>query len=150
MFDEVYNKVRGDFARGAAMVAVSGGLDPIHIGHYRMLKDASEHGIVVVILNSDEWLKRKKGYALMPFEERQEILECCMYVDYVVPVDDSDGTVCEALRILKPDFFANGGDRNVESTPEVSLCKELGIKMLWNVGGEKIQSSSALIDNVKK
>ena len=59
-------------------------------------------------------------------------------------VDDTDGTVCEALRRIKPDYFANGGDRKTNNTPEMDVCEELGIEMLWGVGGGKIQSSSTL------
>ena len=121
-------------------VAVSGGFDPIHKGHVRMIREASEHGYVIVIVNSDEWLMRKKGYVFMSFEERAEILNAI----------DDDGTVCENLRRLKPDAFANGGDRKGDNVPEVSVCKELGIKMLWNVGGEKTQSSSELVAKQKE
>ena len=64
-------------------------------------------------------------------------------------VDDSDNTVCEALKRIKPDYFANGGDRILSNTPEMKLCHELGIQMLWNVGGGKEQSSSSLVNNVK-
>ena len=63
---------------------------------------------------------------------------------------DDDDTVCENLRRLKPDAFANGGDRKDDNVPEVAVCKELGIKMLWNVGGEKSQSSSELVAKQKE
>jgi len=130
-------------------VAVSGGFDPVHVGHVRMILEAAEVGDVIVIANSDEWLMRKKGYVFMPWKERAEILASIKGVLKVVPVDDSDGTVCEALRREKPTFFANGGDRKTDNTPEMDVCSELGIGLLWEVGGGKIQSSSELVKNVK-
>ena len=130
-------------------VAVSGGFDPVHVGHVRMILEAAEVGDVIVIANSDEWLMRKKGYVFMPWEERAEILASIRGVIKVVTVDDSDGTVCEALRREKPTFFANGGDRKTDNTPEMDVCSELGIGLLWEVGGGKIQSSSELVKNVK-
>jgi len=132
------------------IVCVSGGMDPIHVGHVRMILEASKFGDVVVILNSDQWLLRKKGFSFMPWEERAEILRAIRGVVDVVRVNDEDGTVCEALRRIKPDYFANGGDRKNENTPEVSLCLELDIKMLWCVGGGKIQSSSDLVSLASK
>ena len=131
------------------LIAVSGGFDPMHKGHVRMIREASKHGDVVVILNSDDWLERKKGYKFMNFEERSYIAGSIKGVVLTSGVDDHDGTVCEALRRIKPDFFANGGDRYDTNTPEMDVCKELGIKMLWNIGGGKEQSSSSLVNKVK-
>jgi len=127
------------------VVCVSGGFDPVHIGHLRMLREAAAFGKVIVIVNSDDWLMRKKGYIFMPLEERCEILCGFTAVDETVVVDDADGTVCEALQRVRPTYFANGGDRKNNNTPEIQLCKELGIKLLWNMGGGKIQSSSDLV-----
>ena len=126
-------------------IAVSGGFDPIHIGHVRMILGASRHGQVIVIVNSDEWLIRKKNYNFMTWSDRAEILAGIKGVTSVHRVDDSDGTVCEALRRLRPDYFANGGDRKNNNTPEMNVCNELGIELLWNVGGEKIRSSSTIV-----
>jgi len=126
---------------------VSGGFDPLHIGHLRMIKEAAQHGKVIVVVNSDAWLLRKKGFIFMPFEERKEIIEGYTEVDRVEAVDDSDGTVCEALWRLKPTYFANGGDRTSNNTPEMRVCEQLGIEMLWSVGGGKIQSSSEMVAN---
>lgn len=126
---------------------VSGGFDPLHIGHLRMIKEAAQHGKVIVVVNSDAWLLRKKGFIFMPFEERKEIIEGYTEVDRVEAVDDSDGTVCEALWRLKPTYFANGGDRTSNNTPEMRVCQQLGIEMLWSVGGGKIQSSSEMVAN---
>ena len=126
-------------------IMVSGGFDPIHKGHVRMILAAAEHGEVVVVANSDDWLMRKKGYVFMPWEERAEIISAIRGVREVVRVDDSDNTVCEALARCNPHAFANGGDRKGENTPEVRFCTENDIELLWNVGGEKIQSSSELV-----
>jgi D-beta-D-heptose 7-phosphate kinase/D-beta-D-heptose 1-phosphate adenosyltransferase len=132
------------------VVAVSGGFDPMHIGHVRMIQNSAEIGDVLVIINSDDWLKRKKGYVFMPFEERAEILSAVKGVVSIVSVDDTDNTVCEALRTHAPDYFANGGDRKQKNTPEMTVCEELGIEMLWSMGGGKIQSSSWLVESSKK
>ena len=128
------------------LIAVSGGFDPIHKGHVRMIREAAKLGDVIVILNSDDWLMRKKDYKFMDFIERSYIAGSIKGVIMTSGVDDSDGTVCEALRRIKPDAFANGGDRYDTNTPEMDICKELGIEMLWNIGGEKEQSSSDLVD----
>tara|TARA_R110000824_G_scaffold237944_3_gene426718 strand:+ start:931 stop:1446 length:516 start_codon:yes stop_codon:yes gene_type:complete len=127
-------------------VCVSGGFDPVHIGHLRMLQEAATFGKVIAIVNSDDWLMRKKGYIFMPFEERCEILLGFIAVTETVAVNDADGTVCEALQRVKPTYFANGGDRKVDNTPEMKLCEELDIELLWNTGGGKIQSSSDLVN----
>ena len=132
-------------------VVVSGGFDPVHVGHVRMIRDASRYGDVLVIINSDEWLMRKKGYVFMPWKERAEIMGNIKGVTVVTSVDDSDGTVCEALIRCKPHAFANGGDRKDKNTPEMDLCDHIGIEMMWAVGGNnKPQSSSWLINNIKE
>jgi len=131
-------------------IMVSGGFDPIHVGHVRMIIEASQYGDVIVVANSDEWLYRKKGYNFMGFNERREILMALKGVIDVVAVDDEDGTVCEALKRLRPTYFANGGDRTTKNTPEQSVCEELGIQMLWSIGGQKIQSSSVLVESSGK
>jgi D-beta-D-heptose 7-phosphate kinase/D-beta-D-heptose 1-phosphate adenosyltransferase len=124
---------------------VSGGFDPVHIGHLRMMREAAQYGNLIVIVNSDEWLMRKKGYIFMPFEERCEILRGFACVHDTASVEDTDNTVCEALRRLKPDYFANGGDRKTNNTPEMEVCNESKIELLWKMGGGKIQSSSELV-----
>jgi cytidyltransferase-like protein len=128
-------------------IAVSGGFDPMHVGHLRMIKEAAKHGKLTVILNTDEWLLRKKGYVFMSWDERAEIIETYDFVERVVPARDEDKTVVENLKELKPDIFANGGDRKNENTPEVKYCKENNIEMMWNVGGGKVQSSSTMVNN---
>ncbi|MAH44326.1 cytidyltransferase [Candidatus Pacearchaeota archaeon] len=118
-------------------VMVSGGFDPVHVGHIRMIREAAEYGDVIVIANSDEWLHREKGFNFMEFNSRYEILDSIKGVVEVDSVNDSDGTVCEAIKRHKPTYFANGGDRRKENTPEVRLCKELGVELLWGIGGEE-------------
>lgn len=132
-------------------VAVSGGFDPIHIGHVRMIREASKLGDVIVILNSDRFLVNKKGFAFMPYEERREILESIVGVMEVVECIDEDQSVCKTLEMLKPDIFANGGDRrNEEEIPEDKTCEKCDIEMVFNVGsGGKIQSSSELVKKVR-
>lgn len=126
------------------MVAVSGGFDPVHIGHIRLFKEAKKLGDkLIIILNTDKFLKKKKGYVFMPYRERKEIIENIKYVDKVVRCIDRDQTVCKTLESLKPHIFANGGDRKPGNVPEVKICKTIGCKMVYNVGkGGKVQSSS--------
>ena len=112
-----------------------------------MIQEASQYGEVIVIVNSDDWLMRKKGYIFMPFKERCEILQGFTGVRETSAVDDTDNTVCEALRRIKPTYFANGGDRKNNNTPEMDVCEAEGIQLLWNVGGGKIQSSSTLVSD---
>ncbi len=129
------------------IVAVSGGFDPLHVGHLRMIQAAKRLGTrLVVIVNGDEFLLRKKGYVFMPLDERIEILRGLRDVDDVVVAVDRDQTVSETLLLVKPHVFANGGDRRVEGEiPEARICRELGIEMVFNVGGDKVQSSSDLV-----
>jgi cytidyltransferase-like protein len=134
------------------IVAVTGGFDPIHIGHVRMIQEAKKLGDeLVVIINNDNWLRAKKGFVFMPQEERREIIEALAEVDRVVFTehgpDCTDISVCDDLRRVRPHIFANGGDRKPDGVPvpEAGVCEELGIKMVYNVGrGGKIQSSSCL------
>ena len=141
------------------IIIVSGGFDPVHKGHIRMFREAANLGANVIIgLNSDEWLTRKKGKPFMKWEERAEILESCKFVTQVLSIDDSDDTACDIIKqvcSLYRDFdvniyFANGGDRKKGNVPELDVCRELNVTMLWGIGGGKIQSSSWLINGEKK
>jgi cytidyltransferase-like protein len=144
-------------------VAISGGFDPVHIGHIRLIKEAKNLGDrLVVIANNDNWLIKKKGFTFMLQNERKAILEAILGVDEVIttshPENPADMSVSEELKKIKPNIFANGGDRNETdaANPKSSLykdietCKKLGIKMVFNVGGEKIQSSSALVKKARE
>ena len=135
---------------------VSGGFDPIHVGHIELFEKARELSDELwVILNTDEFLANKKGKPFMPFEERRKILKSLSVVDVVVPCVDKDQTVCKTLKKLKKTtaitdtelFFCNGGDRTSgKNTPEHKLCEEIGIKTVYGLG-DKIQSSSWLTNN---
>lgn len=135
------------------IVAVSGGFDPIHIGHVRMFNEAKKLGDkLVVILNNDHWIRKKKGAPFMPDHERKEVIEAIAAVDEVILTshgeNPEDVSVCDELRRLRPHIFANGGDRRPDGVPvpEVSVCEEIGCTMVYNVGkGGKIQSSSWLL-----
>jgi len=115
-------------------VMISGGFDPIHIGHVRLIREAAKYGNVIVAMNSDEWIFRQKGFNSIGFKERKEFLMSIKGVIDVVSVNDQDGTVCTALIEHKPTYFANGGPRNENNTPEKVVCVELGIEMLWGIG----------------
>lgn len=129
-------------------VMVSGGFDPIHVGHIRMIQEASKYGDVIVALNSDSWLIRKKGYFFMEWEERAEIIKAIEGVSLVVQVGEHHDHVCDALEMIRPDYFANGGDRTEKNTPEKEVCSTLGIEMLWGIGGDyKANSSSIMVMN---
>ena len=132
-------------------VLVSGGFDPVHIGHLRMFEEAKELGTrLIVILNNDNFLMQKKGFIFMKAEERKEIIEGFSVVDEVFISIDEDLTVCKSIEHLcsreKIHIFANGGDRrNEEDIPEFSVCAEGEIQMVFDIGGGKVQSSSALV-----
>ena len=134
------------------IIILSGGFDPIHKGHIRMFKDASKLGKVMVGLNSDKWLIRKKDKFFMPFDERKEILESIKYINLVLDFNDDDGTACSLINFIYNKFnnsnnifFGNGGDRTNNTTPEVQYCIENNIELIWGLGGGKIQSSSDLL-----
>lgn len=135
------------------IVAVSGGFDPLHIGHIRHFHEAKKLGThLYVFLQTDKWLKKKKGYVFMPYEERKEILLALRDVDFVIKVIDEDMTVARTLELIHPHIFAKGGDREPENMPkkEIEVCKKLGIKIVYGVGGKKVQSSSWLVDRIRK
>lgn len=127
------------------IITVSGGMDCLHPGHVNLINHASVYGKVIVILNSDQWLLRKKGYFFMTWEDRAAIVRSLKNVSHVMAVDDNDGTVCSALKSLRPTYFANGGDRIDGDNKESEICKELGIIELFGIGGGKIASSSDLV-----
>ncbi|HVO28392.1 MAG TPA: adenylyltransferase/cytidyltransferase family protein [Candidatus Paceibacterota bacterium] len=144
-------------AKKPVVVAVSGGFDPIHIGHVRMFERAKALGDkLVVILNNDHWLQAKKQHIFMPVEQRAEVIGALRAVDEVVITkhgpNPADMSVCAELAAIKPDIFANGGDRKLDNIPEVPVCEAIGCKMIFNIGdGGKIQSSSWLLrDYVEK
>jgi len=136
------------------VVAVSGYFNPIHIGHIRLFEAAKKLGTkLIVIVNSDEQVKLKGSIPFMNERERIEIITALAMVDNVILSIDKDRTVRRTLKLIKPDIFANGGDRNPKKdpVPEVKTCKKIGCKMAYNVGkGGKIQSSSWLAENAAR
>lgn len=140
------------------VVMVSGGFDPIHIGHVRYMKEAKKLGdYLIVVINNDNWFDVKGKPVFMHDEERKEIIEALGCVDEVIISAHKKGTkdisVCEEIKRIKPHIFANGGDRKPDGDPipEVEICEKLGIKLVYNVGkGGKIRSSSDMLKNYSK
>ena len=132
-------------------VAVSGGFDPLHIGHLRHMQMAKRLGDeLIVMLNPDEHMVKKKGYCFMPYEQREAIISELRCVDEVVKVIDDDCTVAKTLEMVRPDIFAKGGDRDSDANMppnEVETCRKLGVKLEYGIG-EKISSSSDLVRNL--
>lgn len=138
---------------GRKVVCVSGGFDPLGMHHVAYINAAKKLGdVLIVIMNSDRFLYNKKGYYFMPSLHRKMILENLRSVDFVYmhnPTDPDDMTVCEALIDIHPNIFAKGGDRSPIGTPipEEKLCTDLGIEVVYGVGGfNKISSSSSLVE----
>ena len=132
---------------------ISGGFDPIHVGHIELMEKAkSIADSLVVIVNDDDFLTRKKGKPFMSLKERIQIVRSIKYVDMVIKSVDKDQTVCESLKGLascktsnEKLLFCNGGDRTSgENTPEHALCLDLGIETVYGLG-DKIQTSSWLL-----
>jgi cytidyltransferase-like protein len=131
------------------IVIVTGGFDPIHSGHIALLKEAKNLGHALAVgLNSDEWLRRKKGHEFMPWSERSAIIENLKMVDVVFSFDDSDGSAIDAIKRVKevyPDdelIFANGGDRTKDNIPEMIFDD---VEFVFGVGGEDKKNSSSWI-----
>ena len=136
------------------IVVVSGGFDPIHSGHLALLREASGMGDKLIVgLNSDAWLTRKKGKPFMDFHERRVVLEAIRWVDEVWEFDDSDGTACDLLERVRDHYrtvlpilsnyqiwFANGGDRNETNNAEANVPN---INFVYGVGGSNKKNSSS-------
>ena len=138
------------------IVLVTGGFDPMHSGHVTYLREARALGSMLIVgLNSDEWLTRKKGRPFMPYTERMDVILGCRYVDGVVSFDDSDGSACDAIHKIMKQYssaeivFANGGDRNKDNIPEMSI-QDPSLSFVFGIGGvNKINSSSWLLEDWK-
>jgi cytidyltransferase-like protein len=135
----------------STIVLVTGGFDPLHSGHIEYIKSAKQLGdILVVGVNSDQWLTNKKGRSFMPWEERATILSELKDVDRVINFDDSDGTAKDAIRKTRQIFpthkiiFANGGDRTSCNIPEIDVT-DSNMQFIFGVGGEDKKNSSSWI-----
>jgi|TARA_R100001163_G_scaffold54035_1_gene41345 cytidyltransferase-like protein len=142
------------------VVVISGFFNPLHIGHIDYISAARNLGdFLIVIVNSDEQVEIKGSVPFMSQDDRLTIISNIKGVNRAVISIDEDGSVCQTIREefkrLQDDpffdemVFANGGDRKEGGVPEDILTDELGIRMAYNVGGEKTQSSSSLIENSK-
>ena len=137
---------------------VSGGFDPIHEGHIEMIKaGAAASDGVILLLNSDAWLCRKKGKNFMNYNTRRVICENLKGVIDVLAFNDDDNSASDGIRRAREKYadcnlvFANGGDRTKDNIPESAICKELNVSLAFGVGGEnKANSSSWILDNWKK
>ncbi|MDR3243698.1 MAG: adenylyltransferase/cytidyltransferase family protein [Elusimicrobiota bacterium] len=137
---------------------VSGGFDPIHEGHIELIRSAAAKSDgVILLLNSDDWLIRKKGKNFMTFKSRKIICENIKGVVSVFGFDDFDNSACDGIckvRAAYPDdelIFANGGDRTKDNIPEIPVCNKNNVKLEFGVGGEhKANSSSWILNNWKK
>ena len=135
------------------LVVVSGGMDPLHIGHIRLIQAARKLGDeLVVILNNDNWLKKKKTQIFMPQKERKEIVEAIEGVDRVIltshSLNSKDMSVSRELIKIRPDIFVKGGRRNKKSVPETEACRKIGCKIVFNFeSGSNFQYSSWLLAN---
>ena len=133
------------------IILVSGGFDPVHSGHIKLIQEASNYGEVVVLLNSDNWLKQKKGKAFLSFYERKIIMNALKKVIDVIEFDDSDKTCINGIEKAINKYpnnkiiFANGGDRNNKTTPEIEFCNKNNVRTLWGIGGSNKTNSSSLI-----
>ena len=124
------------------LVAISGYFDPLHVGHLEYIKLSKKLGDrLVVIVNNDFQSKLKKGKSFMNESDRLEIVKSIIWVDDAIISVDKDGSVCKSIELVKPDIFANGGDRKNKEIPESKICNNLGIKIIDGLG-EKIRSIS--------
>lgn len=143
----------------------SGGFDPLHVGHLRCIQEtvylagdkyqypSKYPGLVTVLVNCDDFLKAKKGYVFMSLADRMEIIAAIKGVDAVIPwhYTNDDFTVVRAIDLIKPKFFTKGGDRTDKTNiPEWEICQQRGCKVITGVGGEKIRSSSKMVEEADR
>ena len=143
----------------------SGGFDPLHVGHLRCIQEtvklandpkkfpSSAKPLVTVLVNCDDFLKAKKGYSFMSLEDRMEIIHAIQGVDCVLPwfYANDDFTVTKAIHKIRPRWFTKGGDRtDATNIPEWEICEQVGCKIITGVGGEKIRSSSEMVERADR
>lgn len=133
------------------IILITGGFDPIHSGHISYIQSAKKLGdILVVGVNSDTWLTRKKGMPFMSEMERCNIIKNIVGVDFVITFNDSDGSARHAIKMVRQSYpqdriiFANGGDRTLENIPEMSV-EDNNLEFVFGVGGEDKKNSSSWI-----
>jgi cytidyltransferase-like protein len=129
-------------------VCVSGYFDPINSAHISLIQQASLLGDVIVILNNDRQIYNKKGFYFVPIKERMRVLLGIKGVHGVAVSIDRDGTVCETLANINPDYFVNGGDRPAQNTPEMEVCNRLGIEFVY-VKTSDVHSSDIIKNGIK-
>ena len=133
------------------IILISGGFDPIHSGHIKLINEAHKYGDVVVLLNSDQWLRNKKGKEFLPFNERKIIMKNIKGVIDVIEFNDSDNTCIDGIKKAMSVYlnnkikFANGGDRNNNTTPEMEFCNKNNVETLFGIGGDDKSNSSSWI-----
>lgn len=134
-------------------VVVSGYLDPLHRGHCENMRLAAQLGdCLIVIMSSDEQIKRKYGYVLQPLHKRIErLVRKASFIQGIFVSIDKDSTQVETLKLIKPDVFAKGGDRTLDNMPqaELDVCKEIGCRVVYGLGG-KVNSSTAMRERIEK
>jgi len=139
------------------IVVATGGFDPIHSGHIKYLNDASKLGDMLVVgVNSDEWLRRKKGKEFLPWSERSLIVENLKCVSRVFAFNDDDNSAKDVIKIVRAHYligkiiFVNGGDRTKENIPEMDIVDD-NLEFVFGVGGDtKANSSSWILNNWSK
>tara|TARA_Y100001968_G_scaffold36666_1_gene28130 strand:- start:1488 stop:1943 length:456 start_codon:yes stop_codon:yes gene_type:complete len=136
-----------------SLTLVTGGFDPIHSGHIKYFEDAKTFSDNLVVgLNSDQWLINKKGQYFQTWKERANIISHLDMVNIVIDWDDSDNSACKAIekcfQLTNKIYFANGGDRAEDNTPELDAFEnDERVLFIWGVGGNnKINSSSWILD----
>ena len=147
------------------IMMTSGGFDPLHVGHLRCIQGtvkmannpkkfpAAYKPLVTVLVNCDDFLKAKKGYNFMSLQDRMEIIDGIKGVDCVIPwfYKNDDFTVVKAIHKIRPRWFTKGGDRtDATNIPEWEICQQRGCEIVTGVGGDKIRSSSDLVENADR
>lgn len=146
------------FGNKLKLIIISGYFDPPHDGHLNYINGARLLGdLLFVIVNNDTQAKAKKGFSLIPEDTRVNIIYNLKSVNFAIKSIDKDQSVIESIKLIHKNFsdiadiiFVKGGDRTLNNIPEKEICEELNIVMKFNVGGNKIQSSSELINKIRK